>query len=73
MIPLPKDEVTPPVTKIYLAEEDMGSEISAAKVADLGNSKPRSPNYFVFGDFINKFDTTDSRKFGYTSLANGIK
>jgi hypothetical protein len=25
IIPLPSEEVTPPVTKIYLAEEDMGT------------------------------------------------
>jgi len=43
-----KDEVTPPVTKIYLAEEDMGSRISAAKVGDLANSGPKSRELFRF-------------------------
>lgn len=37
MIPFPKDEVTPPVTKMYLAEADMerSQKNSGAKVGDL--------------------------------------
>jgi hypothetical protein len=38
MIPFPSEEVTPPVTKIYLVPEDiLLLKISGAKVGDLRN------------------------------------
>src|SRR5258707_12915896 len=42
MIPLPKDDVTPPVTKIYLAEEDIGLRNFGCKGRGFGNFQTRT-------------------------------
>ncbi len=56
MMPLPREEVTPPVTNMYLAEEVMNwPKNMAAKVDYLRERETRIPNLFHLWVFMNKF------------------